>query len=283
MARLLTRRRFFTGLGALAAGAGAYAYEIEPHRVSVVRRDLPIKNLPSHLDGKTLVQISDLHVGPTGQNYLLDCFRQVEELRPELIVITGDYMTGRDSEIIERVGRLLCQLPATPLGVFATLGNHDYGPTWDNKSIADELVPTIRDNGVKVLRNEAIDVAGLQIIGMDELWARQFLPQKALADCDPKRAAIVLSHNPDTLDKSGWGNYRGWILSGHTHGGQCKMPFFEPPFLPVNNPRYTAGEIDLGDGRRVYINRGLGYNLRVRFNVRPEITSFTLRREIIQT
>jgi predicted MPP superfamily phosphohydrolase len=73
-----------------------------------------------------------------------------------------------------------------------------------------------------------------------------------------------------------WQNYRGWILAGHTHGGQCKPPLFNPPVLPVKNRSYTAGAFDLGDGRQLYINRALGSSWPVRFNVRPEITVFTL-------
>jgi predicted MPP superfamily phosphohydrolase len=164
--------------------------------------------------------------------------------------------------------------------VVGILGNHDYGPRWADVTIADPLAARLADIGVRVLRNERIDVAGLQLIGMDEAWARRFDPRTALAGYDPARAALALSHNPDTVDHQGWGGYRGWILAGHTHGGQCKAPFFDPPFLPVKNPRYTAGEFDLGDGRRLYINRGLGYHRRVRFNVRPEITAFTLRRAV---
>ena len=69
-----------------------------------------------------------------------------------------------------------------------------------------------------------------------------------------------------------WSGYQGWILSGHTHGGQCRPPFLPPPLLAVSNRRYTAGEFDLSGGRRLYINRGVGHLLRVRFNVRPEVT-----------
>jgi predicted MPP superfamily phosphohydrolase len=88
----------------------------------------------------------------------------------------------------------------------------------------------------------------------------------------------VLSHNPDTVDEPGWGRYAGWILAGHTHGGQCKPPFLPPPLLPVRNRRYTAGEFTLSGGRRMYISRGIGHLQRVRFNVRPEVTVFHLDR-----
>jgi predicted MPP superfamily phosphohydrolase len=72
------------------------------------------------------------------------------------------------------------------------------------------------------------------------------------------------------------GKHDGWILSGHTHGGQCKPPFLTPPLLPVRNRRYTAGEFALDGGRRLYISRGVGHLRQVRFNVRPEVTVFEL-------
>lgn len=278
MGRFITRRRFFTGVGASLAGACLYANRIEPHRVTIVSRDLPLANLPNDLDGKILVQISDLHIGPTGDDYLRSCFRLVEDLNPQLIVITGDFMTSRATEEIAHVGSLMSELKPAPLGIVGTLGNHDYGPTWAQAPIADKLTETLRDCGLKILRNQLLDLGGLQVVGMDEVWAGQFLPQAAFQEIDAERASIALSHNPDTLDREGWGDYRGWVLCGHTHGGQCKAPFFRPPFLPVENPRYTSGEIEAGEGRRIYINRGLGYARRVRFNARPEITAFSLRR-----
>ncbi|HVK12315.1 MAG TPA: hypothetical protein VM597_26415 [Gemmataceae bacterium] len=90
MNRLLTRRRFFTTVGAGMAGAGVYAFGIEPHLFTVTRRDLPVAYLPNDLDGKRLVQLSDLHLGPVRAAYLLDCFARVAKLRPEVIVLTGD-------------------------------------------------------------------------------------------------------------------------------------------------------------------------------------------------
>ena len=117
----------------------------------------------------------------------------------------------------------------------------------------------------------------MQIVGFDDLWADQFRPGPALRRLDSRRAALVLSHNPDTVDLPVWEGYEGWILSGHTHGGQCKPPFLPPPLLPVRNRRYTAGEFALAGNRRLYVSRGVGHLLQVRFNVRPEVAAFELR------
>jgi predicted MPP superfamily phosphohydrolase len=129
-----------------------------------------------------------------------------------------------------------------------------------------------------VLRNQVLDAEGLQIVGLDDLWAGHFRPNDVLGALDVNRGAVVLSHNPDTVDLPAWGNYEGWILAGHTHGGQCKPPFLPPPILPVRNRRYTAGEFELAGNRRLYISRGVGHSIPVRFNVRPEVTIFELVR-----
>ncbi len=78
------------------------------------------------------------------------------------------------------------------------------------------------------------------------------------------------------MDLDIWHGYDSWVLSGHTHGGQCKPPFLPPPMLPVKNRKYTAGQFDFDDGKTLYINRALGHLWQVRFNVRPEITLFEL-------
>ena len=111
---------------------------------------------------------------------------------------------------------------------------------------------------------------------MDDLWAGRFDPTETLRALDVRRAAIALSHNPDTVDLDGWHGFRGWVLSGHTHGGQCKAPFLPPPLLPVKNQRYTAGEFAVDREKMLYISRGVGHVLQVRFNVRPEVTLFEL-------
>ena len=272
----LTRRRFFLAAGATALGIGLYTWRIEPHWLEVVRRDLPIRNLPQALVGRTLAQVSDIHVGPrVDPDYLTASLRTVSALQPDLVCITGDFMSAGDITRVDEVAGVLEHLTLPPLGCFAVLGNHDYGEGWRSSELADRLAARLAGLGVRVLRNSAHDLQGMRLVGVDDLWGTNFHPQ-LLKSLDPDAPALVLCHNPDAADQPVWGGYRGWILSGHTHGGQCKPPFLPPPILPVQNLRYTAGAFDLGDGRSLYINRGLGHLKRVRFNVRPEITLFRL-------
>jgi predicted MPP superfamily phosphohydrolase len=275
----LTRRRFWGAAAAGGLGVGLYAGRVEPHWVEVVRRDLPVAGLPASLEGRTLAQISDLHVGPrVDSDYLVACLRRVSEMQPDVVVITGDFVTATGAEHVDEAARVVEQLARPPLGCFAVFGNHDYGLNWSHPEVADRLAARLAGVGVTVLRNSAADVAGLRVVGLEELWSPNFHPGRAREVLAGDGPAVVLCHNPDGADLDVWGRYQGWILSGHTHGGQCKPPFLPPPFVPVSNKRYTAGEFDLGDGRRLYINRGLGHQLRVRFNVRPEITLFRLVR-----
>jgi predicted MPP superfamily phosphohydrolase len=277
---LITRRRCLALAQAAVAGAAAtflYTWRVEPHWLHVVRRDLPIAGLPYGLAGKLLVQISDLHVGDVvDSSYLIRALELVSGLGQELTVITGDFMSCESSEQIEEVARVLAHLRPGPLGCVAILGNHDYGRGWLDMYAASRLCWVLESLRVAILRNESRMVGGLQIVGLDDLWGPCFAPERILGATDWDRPTLVLCHNPDACDLPIWSGYSGWILSGHTHGGQCKPPFLPPPLLPVRNTRYTAGAFDLADGRQLYINPGLGYLRRVRFNVRPEITVFRL-------
>ncbi|HVS36629.1 MAG TPA: metallophosphoesterase [Gemmataceae bacterium] len=277
-----TRRAFLqrTGLGLLAGGVslGGYAWLIEPHWVEVVRRDIPICLLPAALDGKTLVQISDLHIGPeVSDSYLRDTFRTVADIGPDILVVTGDFMTCQAGEELDHVCRVLDDLHPGRLATLGILGNHDYAKRYQDVKTADALTGRLTDRGFVMLRNRSHDVAGLTVTGVDDLWSPTWNAEAATQKLDPTKANLFLCHNPDAADSDVWNGYQGWILCGHTHGGQCKPPFLPPPIVPVSNRRYIAGEVDLFDGRKLYINRGLGHLRQVRFNVRPEITVFTLR------
>lgn len=240
---------------------------------------MPVRNLPQELVGASLLHASDLHVGPQLDDaYLVGVFDRIRALAPEYVVYTGDFVS-RDSDLRDHAPRMFPRLARGTLGTFGILGNHDYGSGWRDEQAAQRVVSLAEAAGVRMLRNELATSHGLSIVGMDELWAGRFEPGLVLARLSPSDAAIVLVHNPDTVDRDGWGSYAGWILAGHTHGGQCKPPFLPPPLLPVENKRYTCGEFALSADRRLYISRGVGYLKRVRLNVRPEITLFELTRE----
>ena len=140
----LTRRRFFNILAGAALGTYAYAWRIEPHWVEVVRRDLPIAGLPSTLEGQTLVQLSDLHVGDqVDDDFLLNSFDLVNRLKPAFVTITGDFMTCRGDEQLARTLRVLERLQPGRLGSVAVLGNHDHRPHFRGADVAGHSVAPI--------------------------------------------------------------------------------------------------------------------------------------------
>ncbi|HET8889906.1 MAG TPA: metallophosphoesterase [Candidatus Angelobacter sp.] len=275
-----TRRQIIRTL--LAAGAGAaftglYTWRVEPHWLEFTHPLLPLAGLPAQLEGKTLAQITDPHIGPlVDDTYIIDSFRRTQEQKPDFVVITGDWISYHCLEQFDQLRRVLRHIPHGRLGTVGILGNHDYGWRWRMTEVAEEVAEIAREAGVTVLRNQSATIGGLQFVGLDDLWGPFFDPQAALAQASPKKPTVVLCHNPDAADQPGWDKYKGWILAGHTHGGQCKPPFLPPPELPVKNKRYTAGEFALDGNRRMYISRGVGHLLRVRFNARPEIPVFRL-------
>jgi uncharacterized protein len=254
---------------------GFYAWRVEPHWVEFVNRPLQLPALPARWRGRTLVQLSDVHISPfVDPAYLRSVFARVAALEPDVVVFTGD-LVSMDTHARDLAPSVLRHAPRGRVATVATLGNHDYGKNWSDVASAAEVTLIARHNDITVLRNQVIDLDGLQIGGMDDFWGPFFDADAVLSQLRGG-ASIVLSHNPDTVDVPGWDGFEGWVLSGHTHGGQCRPPFLPPPILPVRNKRYTAGEFVLAANRRLYINRGIGHLLPVRFNVRPEVTVFEL-------
>lgn len=306
---VLSRRGFLIlGGGALAsaAGVGLYAWQLEPHWVEVVRRRMLLEHLPAGLAGKTLLHLSDLHVGPrVDSEYLIRALSDAQEqLAPDFVAVSGDFVTYRSANEYRELARVLTHLPKGRIATVAALGNHDYGFGWRQLDVADQVASVVRDAGAVVLRNEVAVVGGIQFVGLADLWSPEFgqfgersrrnlppvrmdsaagrgLPRTITADeilkaVLPNQPTVVLAHNPDAQDLRIWDGVRGSVLAGHTHGGQVKPPFLPPPLVPVRNKRYTAGEFQVSPGRTLYINRGLGHLVQVRFNVRPEMTVFTI-------
>lgn len=256
-----------------------YTWQIEPFWLEFVERKMPIINLPDHLVGKTLMQISDVHVGNKfDYGYIIESFQEAQKFNPDFVAYTGDYVSYENEEQYDQLDEVLDHAVKGKIATVGILGNHDYGHNWSEQKVADKITRQLENNGIRILKNEQKEYEGLNFIGFDDFWGLNFFPERAMKYYDPNKSNIVLCHNPDVCDKKIWNGYQGWILSGHTHGGQCKPPFLRAPMLPVKNKKYTSGEIDLEDGRMLYINRAVGHLMQVRFNVRPEITIFELQK-----
>lgn len=254
-----------------------YSWQIEPFWLEFVERKLPIKNLPQNLEGKILMQISDLHVGTRFDwNFIIDSFQKAKKYNPDFVVYTGDFVNHGGTGETEDLKKVMKHAVLGNLATFGILGNHDYGKDWQDLQSSDNIWNILEGFGITMLNNAQHESSGLNFIGFEDLWSPNFAPQKVMKDYDSSKANIILCHNPDACDKNIWNGYQGWILSGHTHGGQCRIPGVITPLLPVKNRKYISGEIDLKDGRMLYINRALGHSFQVRFMVRPEITVFKL-------
>lgn len=283
MATRMNRRNFIAktigSFAAIGAGTALYAWQIEPRWLEIVQVDMPIKNLPPSLVGKTLMQISDLHVGKRfNPSFLIKSLQKAAALKPDFVAYTGDYITLTNNEVdYQALEQVLTNAVKGTLGTVGILGNHDYGTAWQQDDVADNVTERLTRHGIQVLRNKTAVVNGLQFIGFDDYWGTQFNPTAAFANYQNTLPTIALCHNPDVCDLPVWPNFQSWILSGHTHGGQVKPPFLPAPLLPVKNKKYAAGKILLDGDRTLYINRALGHLWQVRFNVRPEITLFQLQ------
>ncbi|MEO9570913.1 MAG: metallophosphoesterase [Polaribacter sp.] len=278
--RKFIKKSIITGIGASLLG-GFYTWQIEPFWLEFVKVKMPIKNLPKKLIGKTLMQISDVHVGNKfDYKYIIDSFKKAKIFEPDFVVYTGDFVSYETPEQFNQLKKVFKHAVNGKLGTAGVLGNHDYGIDWLEPDVANRISNILDRANITILRNEEVNFNGLNILGIDDYWGSNFNPVKIMNKYNAQKANIVLCHNPDVCDLNVWNNYKGWVLSGHTHGGQVKPPFLNPPILPVKNTRYSSGEFDLYDGRTLYINRALGNLYQVRFNVRPEITIFELEEKL---
>lgn len=276
----MNRRTFLKGaftIGGLGLITGLYTWRIEPTWLEFVHLKMPIKNLPDDLIGKTLIQISDLHIGDTVEaDFLITSMQKAQALQPHFVVYTGDFSNYKHEGQLEQLAHVMQHAAKGSLATVGVLGNHDYGKKWAQAKVANQVISILTACNITILRNEQQSFNGLNIIGIDDKWSINYHPEQVMQQYDSSLANLVLCHNPDACDDPIWNGYDGWILSGHTHGGQVKPPFLPPPMLPVQNKRYSAGQINLEDGRTLYINRALGNLHHIRFNVRPEITVFEL-------
>ncbi len=258
-----------------------------------------IAGLPASLQGKKLVQLSDFHYDGLrlSEEMLEKAIAVTNEAKPDLILLTGDYVTDDPSPIHQLVLRLKHLQSCS--GIYAILGNHDI-----YKHGKAEVTEALTNIGIHVLWNEIAYPLGkeLPLVGLADYWSREFHPATVMNQLNPDTPCIVLSHNPDTAEI-----LQAWRvdlqLSGHTHGGQIVIPgigpaalFYEKlvkkiprkvrrrfPFLEVNvsvvkHWEWAQGLHRLGKNQ-LYVNRGLGTYLPGRLFCPPEVTIITLQGE----
>jgi predicted MPP superfamily phosphohydrolase len=264
-------------IGGIIAGISVlfYAHKVAPENIEVTSVSLTLPRLASSFDGYRIVQISDIHMDDWMTfERLKDIMELVNEQGADLIAITGDFVTYSAKFDNEELIGALSMLRA-PDGVIAVLGNHDHeiDPALIRRLIRKSGVLEV-SNGFRTLRR-GDDT--LHLAGVDDLFARQARLHEVLTKLPVEGATILLAHEPDFADASASTGRFDLQLSGHSHGGQVRLPFIGAPYLPPYGRRYPCGLYEL-DGMLLYTNKGLGmFPPHVRFLCRPEITVFTLR------
>ncbi len=245
--------------------------------IDVSRIDLPVRGLGDSHRSTIACQISDFHVDRDEDLARLHlAVEAINREHPDFVFLTGDYFSGPDTmhRYIDAFRGALRHLKPTA-GIYAILGNHDH---W---SSSDRIVEALKSAGADVLLNESRRVAvrgsDLVVVGIDDLWARRAEPVRAFSGVRPDDITIVLAHNPDTALYARHLK-PGVMLSGHTHGGVVRIPYYGSPFKSILKigKRFYAG-LNRYEDFYIYTNRGLGtFWLRIRINCRPEVSRFSL-------
>ena len=281
----MSRKHF---LGGTAAGKLGFCtgWAVDTHDsgrewIETVDVDMSVPGLADELCGKRIIHVSDLHCSRTvSARYLEKCVERVNQLDGDIVVLTGDYIThdfkgNYRQKAVDLVGSINSRF-----GVYACLGNHDYGIGSVIRSrrtdLLEHLTEGMKEKGVILLKNESIqaDIEGkpLWFVGLGDLWADDFDPDKAYAGVPDSQTAITLVHNPDSVAHLKHFHSNA-VMSGHTHG--VAHPFAKALGF-LGKPKYHAGMYEVA-GKQLYVNRGLGRLGQMIFSPRPEITVITLQ------
>lgn len=273
--RQLLWRAVQVTLGAAALGAGGlgYATAVEPDWIELRRIRLGLRRLSSAFRGYRLVQISDIHIDGWMRERLPGIVRLINEQRPDLVAITGDFVTNRPRRYAAALVEALTPLRARD-GVVGVLGNHDH---WSSASTVRAIM---KDSGIVEIGNRVHTVrrgdASLHVAGVDDYLVHADRLDRVLERLPAEGAAVLLVHEPDYADVSAATGRFDLQISGHSHGGQIRLPLLGAPYLPRYARKYPMGLYRVGEMFH-YTNRGLGMlGPHVRLNCRPEVTVFTL-------
>jgi len=256
-----------------AAAALAYGVLWERRWVETTRRTVTLPGLPESMDGFRIVHLSDLHWDAyTRPEWMRRTFDRVNALEPDIIVLTGDLIT-HFREYIEPCARGLGHLRARH-GVFAVLGNHDH---WASGRL---LTEALEASGITVLNNAHRPIGdGLWLVGVDDPHLQRADLNRALEGvADDGRPRVLLAHSPDIMEEAA--DRVDLVLSGHTHGGQVRLPVLGAIMRVTRRPAARPFTVGWGRAGRTlcFTNRGLGSVLiPIRFNCRPEIAVITLK------
>jgi predicted MPP superfamily phosphohydrolase len=254
--RTVVARILAVGVALVAGGLSAAAVRSGLARVALREVDVRLKRLPERMNGTTIVQLTDIHVGPTiGRDFIEHVVERTNAVNPDVIAITGDLVDGSVDELREHVAPL-AKLRAR-YGVYFVTGNHEY------YSGAEAWCAELERIGIRVLRNERVTIgegdASYDLAGIDDHSASGFggghgadLP-RALAGRDPTRELVLLAHQPRAVFEAARHGV-GLQLSGHTHGGQIwPWNYFVRLQQPVVSGLARFGET------LVYVSNGTGY------------------------
>jgi hypothetical protein len=278
---LVTRRKFLLGSAVTAAGLGLYSSEIARHEISVPTRPIAIRNLPQAFHNFRIAQISDIHLDEYSEPaFVARVVAHVNALQPDLVLLTGDYITygalGRSFALaaMEQCAGILHGIACPQC--FAVMGNHD------SVLGAPTIQPILAGVGIPLLVNQHVPIER----GSSRLWLCGIHdPVTHLPDLhaaipeSPDGPVLLMSHGPDFADTviaHPRGPFVDLMVSGHSHGGQVRMPILGAIFTPIGARKYIEGLYRL-DHMQLYVNRGIGtIGVPIRLNCPPEITLFTL-------
>jgi predicted MPP superfamily phosphohydrolase len=276
----MNRRKFLSAAGVAGVGTLAYTGLFEPEWIEFNNKQVVLPGLQPGASIR-LLHIADLHASLfVPMFYIERAIEMCVAARPDLICVTGDFVTTRGDFDNTRYIRALQRL-AKSAPCFAVLGNHDGGHWARSARGYDDTSPVrqiLKDAGIRLLHNqsELLDIRGakMRLAGVGDLWARELDCDRAFCDADRKTPVVLMAHNPDSKeDLAGY----PWelMLSGHTHGGQVVLPWWGPRFAPVRDKRYVAGLKPWGL-RQIHVTRGVGSISGVRFQCRPEASVLEL-------
>jgi uncharacterized protein len=275
--RSFVKRMLLLGAGIFFLPSSAYGYAsiVEPRWLQVQKLSLSFPGLPSAFRGIRVLQFSDIHFGfHYGLPELRKLVERIMSFEPDLICFTGDLVDRGLREDAQVIADVLSTISA-PLGCFAVLGNHDY---YRN---GDEVGGILKKGGFRCLRNEAVAIVkgGQQIVvaGVEDMAKGRPSIRRAMQGTSDEQFIILLSHCPDYATAA-LGHAVDLQLSGHSHGGQVRIPGIGALVTPPFGRMYPDGLYQLGGGKMtLYTNRGIGVSqLPLRFMCRPELTIFTL-------